>query len=261
MKKKKELIARLKGWILNMLTVVIPGGIIVYLIISHGGLFLGVATMMHEFLNTPIDTLWAVLPIALFLWAIILFARYSLITIPNRLLKQIGLSRPIATYISIEEKGNPTIETVYGIFPHLHFNMRVINRTYYSFEPEEATIQCSCGSDPVFKPITWNKNIKTPDEATYILVEKKLLQCDDCSIGCHVPIKEMYDNLGEWKLSGNIKYKVDVNKLTIKCLQLEDDVDLRIDLKYNLPEEEQMKLKQEIENALKANKGENGVKK
>lgn len=223
----------------------------------------GVVKMLSKILSAPIDTFWLVLSILLFLLVLAIIAKKVWIDLPKRyvlksgldektkqydkLLKQVKLSRPVKNSISIEKWGKPTIQTGYEKFPHLNFDMRVINRTYLSLNPEEATIQCFCADKQVCRHITWAKKVETSDRETYIHINE-LLKYDDDIISFHVPINGMYDDLSEWKIIGSIKYKLDED--ITQDLQLENDVELKIDLKYELFENKQTELRQKIENAL-----------
>ena len=232
----------------------IVASIIGGLILSYSKpIALGVATMLYEILHTPVDFFWVALTISVSaLVFVLIIQKYGERLAEktqqyNKLLKQIKLSRPIKMSISIEEKGKPIIQTGYGTFPHLNFDMRVINRTYYPLKPEEATIQCFCGSEQVRTPITWNKKVQTPDIETYISING-LLKYDEGYIDFHVPIEKIYDDLSEWKLRGSVKYELDEG--VVRDLQLENGVELEIDLKYELPEDKQRDLRKKIENAL-----------
>ena len=165
----------------------------------------------------------------------------------TELLEQVKLSRSIKHSISVEESGKPTIQLGYGEFPHLNFDMRVINRTYLPLEPEEATIQCFCGSEQACTAITWNKKVKTPDIETYISIDG-LLKYDDGRISFHIPIWKIYDDLSEWKIRGSVKYELDGD--VMQDLQPENGLEFKIDLKYKLSKDEQMKLRKKMENAL-----------
>lgn len=165
----------------------------------------------------------------------------------TELLEQVKLSRSIKHSISVEESGKPTIQPGYGEFPLLNFDMRVINRTYLPLEPEEATIQCFCGSEQVCAAITWNKKVKTPDIETYISIDG-LLKYDGGHISFQVPIGKIYDDLSEWKIRGSVKYELDRD--VMQDLQPENGLEFKIDLKYKLSKDEQMKLRKKIENAL-----------
>ena len=245
----------------------IIGGIIVAIIahiasplipIAHG-----VVIMLAKILSAPIDTFWLVLSTLLFLLILAIIAKKVWIDLPKRytlksrlevktkqydkLLEQVKLSRSIKNSISVEKWGKPIIQTGYEEFPHLNFDMRVINRTYLRLDPEEATIQCFCAGKQVCKHITWSKKVGTSDRETYIHINK-LLKYDDDSINFHVPINEMYDDLSEWEIIGSVKYKLDED--IPQDLQLENGVELKIDLKYELFENKQTELRQKIENAL-----------
>ena len=58
----------------------------------------------------------------------------------------------------------------------------------------------------------------------------------------------MYDDLSEWEIIGSVKYKLDED--IPQDLQLENGVELKIDLKYELFGNKQTELRQKIENAL-----------
>ena len=167
----------------------------------------------------------------------------------NALIDQVKLSRPITESLTIEEGSYPVVRTPYGI-PHIIFDMRVINRTYFTFEPEKATIECFCNGETEPITVTCNKEGgRRKEEQTHIHA-RKLLKYEDDKISCHIPIEKLYDNLSEWKLSGRIEYKVKGDMLKLEDLQLKSPVKLEINVKYVLPEDEQKKLKEEVEKAL-----------
>ena len=167
----------------------------------------------------------------------------------DELVKQVKLSRSIKESVTIEEGGPPVVTTSYGV-PRIIFDMRVINRTFFTFEPEKATIECFCNGETEPITVTCNKKGgKRGVERTHIRA-RKLLKYEDEKISCHIPIDKLYDDLSEWKLIGTIEYKVKGNMLKPEDLQLNPPVELKIDVKYVLPEDEQKKLKEEVKKAL-----------
>lgn len=133
--------------------------------------------------------------------------------------------------------------TDFGKHPRLHFDMRVVNRTYHSFEPEEATIGCFCGREEVYKG-TWDEKTRvseTFDRVTY------LPKFGDGDIVFHVPIKKLYDDLRKWELEGTVKYRskeplIDDNQYT--------NPKIDIHLEYVLSEKQILELKEQVEKAL-----------
>ncbi|HJH27992.1 MAG TPA: hypothetical protein C5S37_14800, partial [Methanophagales archaeon] len=82
----------------------------------------------------------------------------------------------------------PIISSIDNKPPQLYFDMRVINRTYHSFEAEEAIVKCLCDGEEVCKKGTWDR--KTRVSETFDRVED-LPKFDDGDIEFHVPIKEL----------------------------------------------------------------------
>ena len=133
----------------------------------------------------------------------------------------------------------------YGKIPHFGFDMRVINRTYYSFEAEEATSRCFCGQEEVCKG-TWDN--KTRKSETFELVKDlPVWGSGDGAIMFHCPIKKLYGDMKTWRLRGTVKYKlrgslIDDNQYA--------NPEIDIELEYVLSEKQISELKKEVEKAL-----------
>jgi len=69
----------------------------------------------------------------------------------NELLSETSLPKPIEELISIEKMREPSIHGQKHVddFPTLRFLLRVINYTYYSFEPKDVEIEYYCGGKKV----------------------------------------------------------------------------------------------------------------
>ena len=130
----------------------------------------------------------------------------------QKLLKVTKLPKTFDRAITVERSpdwgSDPIIITNrYGEFPHLRFDMRVINRTYYSYEAEEAKVKCFCGSEEVLdKEGTWDNNTKKSETFKWVN-NLPVGGQGDGKIMFHVPIKELYGDMTTWKLTGTVKYR------------------------------------------------------
>jgi hypothetical protein len=118
--------------------------------------------------------------------------------------------------------------------------MRVINRTYHSFEAEEAIIKCYCGNEEVYEG-TWDR--RTGSE-TFDRIEA-LPKFGDGKIEFHVPVAKIYNNLEKWNLEGAVKYKsnepsIDTGEHAI--------LEINIHLEYVLSKKQIANLKKIVEN-------------
>jgi len=132
------------------------------------------------------------------------------------------------------------------IFPSLYFDMRVVNRTYFSFEAEEIEINCFCGEETMYRG-TWNKKIGQPKPEAFDKFSD-LPKFGDGTIEVHILLTKRYNNLEKWNLEGSAKYGS-------KEPLIEDDTQYTnperdIHLEYVLSEKQITKLKKEIEEAL-----------
>jgi len=117
--------------------------------------------------------------------------------------------------------------------------MRVINRTYHSFEAEEAAIKCYCGNEEVDKG-TWDRKTGS---GTFDRVDA-LPNFGDGKIEFHVPVAKVYNNLEKWNLEGTVKYKsnkpvIDTGEYAIP--------EIGICLEYVLSEKQIANLKEIVE--------------
>ena len=134
-------------------------------------------------------------------------------------------------------------------FPHLYFDIRVVNRTYHSFdEPEEITIGCFNGwgdmKDKVCED-TWKKQI---GDATMIEKVSKLWKHDDGTFVFHCPITQLYGDLERWKLQGTVKYRSKDHLIGEDNQYANPEIGIK--LKYTLSEKRILYLKKLIEEAL-----------
>lgn len=128
-------------------------------------------------------------------------------------------------------------------FPYLQFYMRVINRTYHYFEPDELVIGCSFDTHKLED--RWNSKIE--EKETNIEIDD-LRECEDVTIRVRFPIKERYANLRKWKLDGTVTYKLKGSVIEANKQYMRPEIGIHIE--YELPEEQIMKLKEEVEKAL-----------
>lgn len=131
-------------------------------------------------------------------------------------------------------------------FPSLYFDMRVVNRTYFSFEAEEIEINCFCGEETVYRG-TWNKKIGQPKPDAFDKFYD-LPKFGDGIIEFHILLTKLYNNLEKWNLEGSAKYR-------LREPLIEDDTQYTnperdIHLEYVLSEKQISKLKKEVEKAL-----------
>lgn len=169
----------------------------------------------------------------------------------DKLVKLTKLPKTFDRAITVEESpdwgSDPIIITNrYDKFPHLRFDMRVINRTYHSYEAEEATVKCFCGSGEVYKG-TWD-NITKKTETFEWVNNLPVWGQGDGKIMFHVPIKELYRDMTTWKLTGTVKYKSKESLIDDDNQYANPEID--IELEYALSEKQILALKKEVEKAL-----------
>jgi len=138
------------------------------------------------------------------------------------------------------------ISNRYGKIPHLRFDTRVINRTYYFYEAEEATAKCFCGSKEVYKG-TWDNNTKKSETFEWVN-NLPVWGQGDGKIMFHVPIEELYDDMTTWRLRGKVKYKSKEPLIDDDNQYANPEID--IDIEYVLSGEQLSELKKEIEKVL-----------
>ena len=233
----------------------------------------GMIKMIFDLFPEKIDTFWLIITI---LAMVILLANFNKIPLLGRKYKKYGeeakqlkieleektkqydeiaerIKLPFGTIITAEKSptwgvsfphtdiimNNPDDRE--GKFPYLYFYIRVINRTYYSFEPEEVTIRCSYNGQDVFRD-EWDRRI---GESQTIKDVMELPKFGDGTILFHVPIKKLYGNLEKWKLKGTIKYK-SKEPLIYDNSQYANP-EISINLEFVLPEKQISKLKEQVE--------------
>lgn len=229
----------------------------------------GVAIMVGDFLHSHIAIFWLVLSILFFALIFALIAKKVWIDLPKRYVPQSELDDKIEEYNAlakhvklpkaVDKAITVEVSPKWGIshphddiimyksgdkFPYLKFYMRVINRTLYYFEPEEVVIGCSIGNHDIG---TKKWSIKVRPQGTDIELDS-LHEVNDGGIWVRFPIKELYDNLKKWKLDGTVIYKAKGSVIEANKQYMHPEIGIHIE--YELPEEQIMKLKQEVEKAI-----------
>ena len=220
--------------------------------------FRGGVKMVLYFLTIKIDSFWLIMAIA---GLILLLLNINVISPLGRKSKKLiekydklvelaKLPKTFDRAITVERSpdwgSDPIIITKrYDKFPHLRFDMRVINRTYHSYEAEEAKVKCFCGSGEVYNG-TWDNNTKKSETFEWVN-NLPVWGQGDGKIMFHVPIKELYGDMTTWKLTGTVKYRarepvIDDNQYTTP--------EIDIELEYTLSEKQISELKKEVEEAL-----------
>jgi len=166
----------------------------------------------------------------------------------DKLFKLTKLPKTFDRAITVEQSPDyPAIITNhYGKFPHLRFGMRVINRTYYPYEAEEAVAKCCCGREEVYKG-TWDINTKK-SETFELVTNLSVWGEDDGVIRFRVPIKKIYDDMTAWRLRGKVKYKSREPLIEDDTQYVNPKID--IDIVYMLSKKQISELKKEVEKAL-----------
>ena len=144
----------------------------------------------------------------------------------NDLLSETRLPKPVEELLIIEKAREPSIHAsdhTYD-FPTLRFLLRVINYTYYSFEPKEVEIEYYCGSKKV------GQNIGSTST---------LPKCGDGNIDCKYSVEKKYSDSNKWVIKCSVVYARWNKEYVIKK-----------DLHYTLSKSIHDKLKQRVEEAL-----------
>ena len=135
-------------------------------------------------------------------------------------------------------------------FPHLYFFMRVVNRTYHSFdEPEVVSIRCFNGWGDMKKKVCTDRIDKEQRESAMIETASEVWKFDDGTFVVHCPIEKLYDDLEKWTLTGTVKYR-SKEPLIEDSTQYANPELKDIDLRYALSEKQISELKEKIEEAL-----------
>jgi hypothetical protein len=168
----------------------------------------------------------------------------------NELIERVKLPETLDKAITVEidpiwdSIGHNIIYPHHSKLPHLHFDMRVVNRTFYSFEAEKATAGCFCDGEEVCNG-TWDKKIGK--SGTFEKVSP-LPKFADGSIVFHCPIKKLYDNIEKWKLEGTVKYRSKEPLIDDNSQYANPEIGIR--LEYMLSEKQMSELKEKVEKAL-----------
>ena len=172
----------------------------------------------------------------------------------DELAKEVELPKAVDKAITVEKNPDWGILHPYkeiiqhrkrDAFPHLYFYMRVINRTYYYFEPEEVKIGCFFNNDEDIGDGKWVRGI---DKSEIIIEVDPLRKFGDGDIVVQFPIKELYGDLNRWNIRGTVKYSSKESLIEDNKQYANPEIDIR--LEYVLPKEQVMKLKEEVEKAL-----------
>ena len=246
----KEKIKRVFGWIWNSILLLGAIGS------SIAGIKLGWDIMKEGVVKMTSNILQGIGALAFFILSIILFILWIkqrcgiLKSKYDKLVKLTKLPKTFDRAITVEKSSNSAIITNHnGKFPHLRFDMCVINRTYHFYKAEEAKAKCYCGSEEVLdKEGTWDSDTKK-SETFELVTDLPVWGQGDGVIRFHVPIKELYDDMTTWRLRGKVKYKSKEPLLTDDDTQYANPK-IDIDVEYVLSEKQISKLKKEVEKAL-----------
>ena len=86
-------------------------------------------------------------------------------------------------------------------YPTLRFLLRVINYTYYSFEPKKVELEYYCGEKKV------GQNIG---------LSNTLSKCGEGSIDCRFLVEKVYPGIERWKLKYSVVYALGNKEYIIK---------------------------------------------
>jgi hypothetical protein len=213
----------------------------------------GLIKMTLWIFTIKIDSFWLIITVTLFVIFLININTLSpLGRKSKKLLRLAKLPKIFDRAITVERSPDWGSDSIiitsrYGKFPHLRFDMRVINRTYHSYEAEEAKIKCFCGSEEVLdKEGTWDNNTKK-SETFEGVTNLPVWGQGDGYIMFHVPIKKLYGDMTTWKLTGTVEYRareplIDDNQYA--------NPEIDIELEYILSEKQILALKKEVDKAL-----------
>lgn len=171
----------------------------------------------------------------------------------DELVEQVELPKAVDKAITVEKNHDWGISSPYNDiiqnrkddrFPYLQFYMRVINRTYYYFEPDKMVICCLFDNHKLCDE--WNSKVKTKERTIEI---DNLRKCNDGTIMVRFPIKEQYANLRKWKLDGTVTYKLKGSAIKANEQYMYPEIGIHIE--YELPEEQITKLKEEVKKSVR----------
>lgn len=198
-----------------------------------------------------IDSFWLIITVTLFVFFLININTLSPLGRKSQKLLRLAklpktFDRAITVEISPDWGSDQIIITNrYGKFPHLRFDMRVINRTYHSYEAVEVAIKCRCSREDVYEG-SWNNKTKESETFQWV-TDLPVWGSDDGSIMYHVPIKKLYDDMETWKLRGTVKYRA--REPLINDNQYANPK-IDIELEYKLSEKQILALRKVVEKAL-----------
>ncbi len=193
----------------------LSGIIAIAQIIGYLNIF-GEMRKMFEFLFiVKVNLFWVTVTITGTL-CIFSFVAYKMLKSYNEFAEQ---TKPPSDIISIEAHrlAKPVREKD-SKYPSLRFSLEVINRSYYSFEPERVEITCYNDGEKVGEAV-WDKDANKEKEYVsdrkYITVGEQLPKYGESYIRFEVPIEKEYNRLGRWDLNGHAKYTNGEKTLTI----------------------------------------------
>jgi hypothetical protein len=120
-----------------------------------------------------------------------------------------------------------------------------INRTYCYFEPEEVRVGCFFDGQDDVGIGKWDCRI---DKSKTFKEVDNLHECRDGDIVVQFSIEKLYGDLKRWTLKGTAKYRL--KEPLIEINKQYANPEIGIHLEYVLPEEQIMKLKEEVEKAI-----------
>ncbi len=246
---QKKIIEKVDFGVLGKLAIIIT---IILGVMAFTKFLWGGIKMFSPFL-TKIDSFWLLAAVWFFtLFLLLLYERsYTKRTKQyDKLAEHVELPKAVDKAITVEK--NPDwgilhpykdiVQNIKGV-PYLQFYMRVINRTYYYFEPEELVIGCLFDNHKLRDE--WNSKVKTKE--TNIELDF-LREGEDGTIRVRFPIKGRCANLRKWTLDGTVTYTL--KGLVIEANKQYTRPEICIHIEYVLPEEQIMKLKEEVEKAI-----------
>ena len=213
--------------------------------------YFGGVKMVWWFFTIKINSFWLIMAITGIIFLLININTISPLGRKcKKLIKLAKLPKTFDRAITVERSpdwgSDPIIITKrYGKFPHLRFDMCVINRTYHSYEAEKATAKCCCRREEVYEG-KWDNETKKSETFEWV-TNLPVWGEDDGKIMYHVPIAKLYDDMTTWRLKGKVKYRSREPLMDDKQYA---NPEIDIDVEYVLSEEQLSELKKEVEKVL-----------
>jgi len=194
---------------------------------------IGAIRRTFEFLFIKVNLFWVTVTITGTI-CIFSFIAYKMLKSYNELAER---TKPPSDIISIE--AHRLAKPVRGEdskYPSLRFTLEVINRSYYSFEPERVEIRCYNDGEKVGEDV-WDKeeHKEYAGDGKYITVGQQLPKYGESYIRFEVPIEKEYNRLDRWDLNGYAKYTNGEKTLTIEIdtihflsKQAEEDLEKKV---------------------------------